>query len=82
MSNENNQAVRNRILQGDCIQVMAKLEAGSVHCIITDPPYLVNYTSRDGRGVPNDDNTRWLRPAFREMYRVLSPNSYCVSFYG
>ncbi len=72
----------NSIIQGDCIQVMAGLAASSVDFILTDPPYLVNYVSRDGRGVPNDDNDRWLRPAFREMYRVLKSDSFCVSFYG
>src|SRR5512135_569502 len=74
--------MKNSIIQGDCIEVMQQLEAASVGFILTDPPYLVNYRSQDGRGVPNDDNDRWLRPAFREMYRVLAPDSFCVSFYG
>ncbi len=73
---------RNSIIQGDCIEVMKQFPAGSVNLVLTDPPYLVNYHSRDGRGVPNDDNSRWLKPAFSEMYRVLAPNSFCVSFYG
>ena len=54
----------------------------SVDLIVTDPPYLINYRSRDGRGYPNDDNSRWLKPASQEMYRVLKNNRFCVSFYG
>lgn len=76
------QEVKNRILQGDCVQVMAELPGSLVDFILTDPPYLVNYTSRDGRGVPNDDNDKWLKPAFKQMYRLLKPDSFCVSFYG
>jgi adenine-specific DNA-methyltransferase len=48
----------------------------------TDPPYLANYLSRDGRSVPNDNASDWVKPAFHEIYRVLRWNRFCVSFYG
>jgi len=70
------------IIQGDCLHVLPTLGAGSVNFILTDPPYLVGYESRDGRTVPNDDNDEWLVPVFAEMYRVLADGSFCVSFYG
>ncbi len=35
----------NRILHGDCIDVMRQMPAASVDFILTDPPYLVNYTA-------------------------------------
>ncbi len=72
----------NRVIHGDCIQVMRAMPDNSVDLVVTDPPYLVRYRSRDGRGFANDDNTRWLKPAFAEMHRVLKPDSFCVSFYG
>ncbi len=72
----------NQILQGDCIAVMGKIPDESVDFILTDPPYLVNYRSRDGRSYPNDDNDRWLKPACAHMYRILKPDRFCVSFYG
>jgi adenine-specific DNA-methyltransferase len=72
----------NTILQGDCLSIMPTLPARSVDFILTDPPYITRYQSRDGRTVPNDDNDRWLKPAFAEMYRVLANNAFCVSFYG
>ena len=72
----------NRIIHGDCVAVMQSMPAESVDLIVTDPPYLVNYRSRDGRRVPGDNDNRWLRPAFAEMHRVLRPNSFAVSFYG
>jgi len=67
---------------GDCIDVMAHLPARSVDFVLTDPPYLVRYHDRSGRRVINDDNDAWLKPAFRQMYRLLRPDSLCVSFYG
>jgi DNA modification methylase len=32
--------------------------------------------------VTNDNNRAWLRPAFREIYRVLKPATFWVSFYA
>ena len=59
-----------------------QMPAGSIDCIITDPPYLVGYTSRDGRSIANDKTDEWLMPAVAQMYRVLKYNSFLVSFYG
>ncbi len=61
---------------------MRQFRSASVDFVLTDPPYLVNYTSNDGRTVPNDDNDAWLKPAFGEIYRVLRWNRFCVSFYA
>jgi adenine-specific DNA-methyltransferase len=72
----------NRILLGDCVQAMGQMPEASIDLIATDPPYLVNYHSRDGRRIANDDRDGWLAPAFAEMYRVLKPGRFCVSFYA
>jgi site-specific DNA-methyltransferase (adenine-specific) len=72
----------NTILEGDCLSILPTLRAKSADFILTDPPYLVNYQSRDGRSVPNDNNDAWLNPAFAEMHRVLKDDSFAVSFYG
>ena len=71
-----------QVFHGDCTEVMRSLPSESVDLILTDPPYLARYRSRDGRTVANDDNTRWMYPAFAELYRVLKSDRYCVSFYG
>jgi adenine-specific DNA-methyltransferase len=72
----------NSVLNGDCLELLPEMASRSVNFILTDPPYIVRYRSRDGRTVMNDDNDAWLAPAFAEMYRVLQRDSYCVSFYG
>jgi site-specific DNA-methyltransferase (adenine-specific) len=72
----------NSVVNGDCIDVMSAMPWASVDFILTDPPYLVNYRDRSGRSIANDDNDAWVKPAFRQMYRVLRPHSLCVSFYA
>lgn len=76
------QDLRHAVLTGDCTRVMRDLESASVDFILTDPPYLCRYRSRDGKTIANDDRDDWLEPAFAEMYRLLKPGSMCLSFYG
>lgn len=74
---------RQRIIKGDCVQIMQKFPDASVNLIVTDPPYLCNYKDRNGRKIANDTGDgAWLNPAYREMFRVLKPDSFCISFYG
>ena len=70
------------VMLGDCIGLMNRLDAASIDFVLTDPPYITNYRDRSGRTVANDDNDRWLAPAFAEIFRLLKDDSYCVSFYG
>lgn len=72
----------NTVIHGDCISVMAGLPAESVDFVLTDPPYLCNYRDRQGRTIANDTNGDWLEPAFREIYRLMKPDTLCISFYG
>jgi adenine-specific DNA-methyltransferase len=71
-----------QIIHGDCQRVLRSLPDSSVDFVLTDPPYLVSYKDRTGRSIVNDDNSNWLYPAFSELFRVLKPDSYAVSFYG
>jgi site-specific DNA-methyltransferase (adenine-specific) len=70
------------IIHGDCLSILPRLPARSINFILTDPPYITRYRSRDGCTIANDDNDAWLKPAFVEMHRVLARDSFCVSFYG
>src|SRR5437870_5601574 len=74
-----------RIYCGDCLEVLPTLAAESVDFVLTDPPYLVNYTGRwdsEQRAIRGDDDPVWLAPAFSQLYRVMKPDTFCVSFYG
>jgi site-specific DNA-methyltransferase (adenine-specific) len=58
------------------------MPAQSVDFILTDPPYLANFRDRTGRSFANDRDTSWLKPAFREAYRILKSNRFMVCCYG
>ena len=50
----------NTILNADCLKALPMLPDGSVNFILTDPPYITRYRSRDGRTIANDDNEAQL----------------------
>lgn len=72
----------NQILQGDCTQVLRQLPDECIDLVVTDPPYGVRYQDRFGRTVANDDDPSRVLGAFTDLYRVLRPDTLCISFYG
>lgn len=64
----------NQIHLGDCLHHMSLFPKQSINLILTDPPYLVNYRSRDGRKIAGDITSQWLEPAFMKMYHLLKEN--------
>lgn len=72
----------NRVIQSDCVHAMPLMPSGSIDLVVTDPPFLVNYRPRDGRRCAGDKSNYWLKPAFRELYRVLKRDAFCATFYG
>ena len=72
----------NEVIQGDCVEVLKGLPDSSVDFVLTDPPYLGSYKDRDGRTLANDRNPEAVVAAYPELFRVLKPNSFCVTFYG
>ncbi len=72
----------NTIMCGDARELLAALPGESVDLVVTDPPYLCRYRDRDSRRIANDDNPEAVLSVYDEVFRVLKPNSYCISFYG
>ena len=72
----------NSILQGDCTEVLKELPDESVDLAVTDPPYLVSYRDRNGRTIANDNDPAVISASFMELYRVLKPDTFCISFYS
>ena len=75
-------ANHNTVLHGDCVEIMRRMQPASIDFVITDPPYIMRYCARDGRSIANDDNARWLKPAFTQIHRLLKSTAFCISFYG
>lgn len=83
--NNNNEAVQfvlSRVIHGDCLKVLPTLPRASIDAVITDPPYLGRYKDRTGRTLANDDKPEAVVGVYAELYRVLKPDTFCVSFYG
>ncbi len=71
-----------QIICGESASVLSRFADASADIVITDPPYLGRYRDRTGRTLANDDNPAAVLAVFDEVYRVLKPDSYCISFYG
>lgn len=65
----------NRILTGDCFELIKDIPDNSVDLIITSPPYadIVNYGKNISIQKP-DEYCDWLLPLFNEIQRVLKPS--------
>lgn len=87
-----------------CLDMMADLPDGSVHLIVTDPPYFIDGMgagwdherltgAKDRAGVVGGmpvgmkfdrrqsyELQRFMEPVSAEMFRVLKPGGFCVSF--
>ncbi len=60
----------NCIVQGDCLTVMREWPSDSVDCIVTDPPYGLEFMGKDwDRAVPGVD-------VWRECLRVLKAGAF------
>ena len=72
----------NRVIHADSVSFLPNVPSESIDFVVTDPPYLVNYRPRDGRRCEGDDSDSWLKTSFKELYRVLKPDSLLATFYG
>src|SRR3972149_4195121 len=62
----------NRILHGDCEEVLKGLPDACVDLIFTSPPYADQRQSTYG-GVSPDEYVDWLLPKVAQFQRVLKP---------
>jgi len=61
---------------GDCRQVMASMEAASVHAVVCDPPYGLRFMGKEwDHGIPGE-------AFWREALRVAKPGAHLVAFGG
>lgn len=65
-----------RLYEGDCLEVMPTLAAGSVDAVICDPPYGLGFMGKDwDHGVPGEH-------FWREALRVAKPGAHLLAFGG
>jgi len=67
-----------RLVRGDCLNVLKKLQPCSIHALVTDPPAGISFMGKewdDDRG-GRDEWIKWLAQAMRECYRVMRPGAF------
>ena len=69
--------MKNKIIHGDCLEVMKDIEDKSIDLIITDPPYNIKKAEWD-KWKKQENYIDWLGGVFKECDRVLKDNG---SFY-
>jgi len=65
----------NKVHEGDCVKLLARMPAGSVHLAFADPPFNIGYeydTYHDRRSA--DDYLDWSKRWMGEIARVLRPD--------
>ena len=65
---------RHRIICGECVQEMQKMESNSIDAICTDPPYGIDYMAKSwDSSTPKSD---WAM----ECLRILKPGGHIIAF--
>ena len=80
------------LYNGDCLEVMKNIPDGSVDLVLTDPPYLCDYSRHDSKSrfskkIANDENNSanegMIERYLQECFRIMKDNTaiYCFCNY-
>lgn len=81
-----------QLYNGDCLELMKNIPDGSVDLVLTDPPYLCDYSRHDSKSrfskkIANDENNSanesMIEKYLQECYRIMKDNTaiYCFCNY-
>jgi len=70
-----------RIIQGDCLEVLKDMPDNSVDLVLTDPPYKVSQKYGGGVDADNLMAVSSILQVMPELSRILKPNRMAVIFY-
>lgn len=74
----------NKVIQGDCLEIMKEMPDKCVDLLLTDPPYGMDYQSSRRidkyKKIENDNDLKWLRPFLKESFRIQKDNSHIYLF--
>ena len=68
--------MENKVMCGDCLQLLSEIPDDSINMIITSPPYadqIKDYGDKV-RKIKPEKYIDWFLPRAKEFYRVLSSN--------
>jgi len=75
------QELRNKVICGDCLEVMKKIPSNSIDLVVTDPPYKVSQRYGGGVDADNLKNVASILRVFPEISRILKEGRFFVCFY-
>jgi DNA modification methylase len=66
------------LLQGDCLDILPTLDAGSVDAIVTDPPFGIGFLYGDSKEQASnpEDYWAWLQPRYDRALQCLKPGGF------
>lgn len=67
------------------MELLPELPAESFDLAMTDTPFLVSLGRNPAKGrkpISEHAEAKWIEPVFKDIWRVLVPDSFCLSFYG
>ena len=67
----------NKIISGDCIEVLRNLPDNCIDLIVTSPPY-ADSRKKIYQGVSPNEYVEWLTPRIEEFFRVLKLNGTLI----
>jgi DNA modification methylase len=83
------QEVQEKIWLGDSVELIKQIENELIDCIITDPPFGINYDAHVSgtvgeENVYKDDAVKYehILSMAPDLYRVLKPDGWCIFFFG
>ena len=69
-----------KLINWDSFEILKKATSNSIDCLITDPPYWMDFKSNRRKEkynkIKNDDNLDWLDDFIEECYRVMKDNTH------
>ena len=65
--------IYDKIICGDCLDVLKEYPDNCVDLIVTSPPYADNRKNTYG-GIPTKEYVQWFMPISKELFRVLKPS--------
>ena len=75
-----------KLYNGDCLEIMDRLvdEGVKVDCILTDPPYGMNFKSNHRKekynSIANDNNLDFIKNYFNRCYALLKEDTHIYCF--
>lgn len=63
----------NRIINGDCLEILKTMDSDSVDLVVTSPPYAEQRKNTYG-GITEEEYPQWMIQITREVMRILKPS--------